>query len=57
MTKSTKSNELTRKTKNDIVVKAPTVSQYYEDNIHPFKASDNKNFDMKDPNPVIVANE
>ena len=54
MTKSTKSNELTNMTKNDIIVKTPTVSQYYEDDIHPFEARD---VIFKDPNLVVVANE
>ena len=57
MTKSTKSNELTHMTKNDIIMKTPTVSQYYEDDIHPFEARDDEIFNMKDPNPVTVANE
>ena len=57
MTKLTKTNELTHETKNDIIVKAPTASQYYEDDIHPFEARDNKIFNMKDPNPFTVANE
>ena len=56
LTKSTKSNELTHETKNDTILKAPTASQYYEDNIHPFEAHD-AIFNMKDPNPVAVANE
>ena len=59
MTKSTKSNESTHKTKNDIIVKTPTASQdyYYEDDINPFKAHDDRIFNMKDPNSVTVANE
>ena len=54
MTKSTKSNELTNMTKNDIIVKAPTASQYYEDDIHSFEAHDAI---FEDQQPVVVANE
>ena len=57
MTKLTKSNELTHETKNDIIVKAPTASQYYEDDIHPFEARDDEIFNIKDPTLVTVANE
>ena len=57
MTKLIESNELIQETKNDIIVKASTTSQYYEDNIHPFKARDNEIFNMKDPNPLTIANE
>ena len=57
LTKSTKSNELTHETKNDTILKAPTASQYYEDDIHLFEARDIEIFNMKDPNPVTVANE
>ena len=59
MTKSTKSNQSTHKTRIDIIVKAPTASQYYyyEDDINPFKAHDNRIFNMKDPDSVPVANE
>ena len=57
-TKSTKPNKLTHVNKNDTFVMAPTASHYYGDNIlHPFKSRDNAIFNMKDPNPVIVANE
>ena len=56
-TKSTKSNKLTHKTKNDIIVKASTASQYYGDDIHPFEACDDEIFNMKDPTLVAVANE
>ena len=55
-TESTKSNKLTHMTKNDIIVKAPTASNYYGDNIlHPFESRDDAIF--KDSNPVTVANE
>ena len=57
MTKSTKSNELTHETKNDSIMKAPTVSQYYEDDINSFEARDDEIYNMKDLNPVTVANE
>ena len=57
LTKLTKSSILTNETKNDIIVKAPTASQYYEDDIHSFEARDDEIFNMKDPNPVTVANE
>ena len=57
LTKSTKSNKLTHKTKNDIIVKAPTASQYYGDDIHPFEARDDEIFNMKDPIPITVTNE
>ena len=57
MTKLTKSNELTHETKNDIIVEAPTTSQYYKYDIHLFEARDDEIFNMKDPNPVTVANE
>ena len=55
--KMTKSNKLTHKTKNDIIVKVPTASKYYQDDNHPLHARDDKIFDMKDPNPVPVASE
>ena len=55
MTKSTKSNELTHENKNDNIVKAPTASQYYEDDIYQFEAHNSEIFDIKDPNPVTVA--
>ena len=57
MTKSIKSNELALETKNNMIVKAPTTSQYYENDIHPFKARDNEISNMKDSNPVTVANK
>ena len=45
-------------TKNDIIVKAPTASHYFGDDVlHPFESRDNAIFNMKDPNPVTVANE
>ena len=57
-TKSTKPNKLTHMTKNDIIVKAPTASHYYGDDVlHPFESRDDAIFNMKDPNPVTVANE
>ena len=46
----TKSNKLTHKTKNDIIVKAPIASQYYENDDHPLYTRDNEIFNMKDPN-------
>ena len=52
MTKSTKSNELTNMTKNNIIKGA--TPQYYEDDIHPFETRDAI---FEDPNPVAVANE
>lgn len=57
LTKSTKSNTLTVETKNNIIVTAPIVSQYYEDGIDPVEARDNKIFNIKDLNPFTVANE
>lgn len=53
----TKSNKLTHKTKNDVIVKTLTVSQYYEDENHPLHARADKIFNVKDPNLVPVANE
>ena len=53
----TKSNKLTNKTKNEIIVKDPIASQYYEDDNHPLHTSDDKIFDMKDSNQVPVASE
>ena len=55
MAKSTKSNELTHKTKNDIIEKALTTSQNTEDDIHPFEARANKIINIKDPKSVPVA--
>ena len=53
ITKSTKSNKLTSMTKNNII-KSSTITQYYEDDIHPFEARD---VIFEDPNSVAVANE
>ena len=52
MTKSTRSIELSNMTKNDII--KGSTPQYYEDDIHPFAASD---MIFEDPNPVAVTNE
>ena len=57
LTKVTKSNKLTCKTKNDIIVKAPTASLYYEDDDHPLHTRDNEIFKLKDSNPVTIASE
>ena len=51
ITKSTKTNELTNMTKNDINKGSP---KYYEDDIHLFEARDTI---FEHPNSVIVANE
>ena len=53
--KLTKSNKLTLETKIDIIVKAPTASQYYEDDDHPLHARNDEIFNLKNPNPVPVA--
>ena len=52
MTKSTKTNELTNMTKNDII--KGSSPQYYEDDIHPFEARDAI---CEDLNPLTGANE
>ena len=53
ITKSTKSNELTNMTKNDMI-KGSITPQYYEDDIHPF---DTRDAIFEDLNPVVMVNE
>ena len=57
MTKSTKSNEMTQKTKNDIIMKTLVASQYYEYASNQFETRDIAIFKIKDLSQVAVANQ